>query len=371
MKPERRCTYRERPAELSYLQFEPEGGGIVLNASEQGLAFHVAAALRQPGPVQLCVSPNPMHQIKLTAEIVWTDETKKSGGLRFTELTADARTQIRQWLTQTRESVSPDGKFVIPSCVAKDETDSSLRAQSGTLDLQPLTPTLDNAIPSRADAASISGARSCGIDMPATGLRPVPFSQEEQIFIFVPRLRRVAAIGFLVAVCALMPILHFQNLRREIGNSLIRVGEKLNGSADSQPRASSSTPVQISNPSSGTSPFAPDPVPQTPAKETANLTTLGALNSMDSHTEDRQNFRQHLRDAYSRRGDSALAGHLWSAVEAGDSSAEVALAQLYLTGDGGVPRNCEQARVLLEAASKSGNIKAMEQSRKLSNSPCR
>jgi len=55
---------------------------------------------------------------------------------------------------------------------------------------------------------------------------------------------------------------------------------------------------------------------------------------------------------------------------AGDSSAEFALAQLYLKGDG-VPRNCEQARVLLRAAAKNGNSEALQQLRNLKNSPCR
>jgi hypothetical protein len=76
MKPERRGTHRARPEELSYIQFEPEGRGIVVKASEQGLAFHVAAELRQPGPIRLSISPHPTRQIKLTAEIAWTDQTK-------------------------------------------------------------------------------------------------------------------------------------------------------------------------------------------------------------------------------------------------------------------------------------------------------
>ena len=79
METERRFAQRTRPQELSYIQFEPEGGGIVVNASRQGLAFHAATALRLTGPIQLCVSPNPMLQIKLAAEIVWMDETKKLG----------------------------------------------------------------------------------------------------------------------------------------------------------------------------------------------------------------------------------------------------------------------------------------------------
>ena len=61
---------------------------------------------------------------------------------------------------------------------------------------------------------------------------------------------------------------------------------------------------------------------------------------------------------------SAIVGQLWSALGKGDRSAETALAQHYLTGDG-VPRNCEQARVLLRAASKNGDIEALRQLRKL------
>ena len=60
---ERRSLQREIPEKLSYIQFEPEGGGIVLNASEQGLAFHAANAVRQPGPIRLCISPNPAQRL--------------------------------------------------------------------------------------------------------------------------------------------------------------------------------------------------------------------------------------------------------------------------------------------------------------------
>jgi hypothetical protein len=45
---------------------------------------------------------------------------------------------------------------------------------------------------------------------------------------------------------------------------------------------------------------------------------------------------------------------LWKAVKRGSVSAEVALAKLYL-GGGSVPSNCEQAQMLLFAASKKGS----------------
>jgi TPR repeat protein len=56
--------------------------------------------------------------------------------------------------------------------------------------------------------------------------------------------------------------------------------------------------------------------------------------------------------------DSSKAVHqLWAAVANGNSEAEVILAGLYLRGDG-VAKNCEQGRVLLKAATKTGNTQA-------------
>lgn len=48
---------------------------------------------------------------------------------------------------------------------------------------------------------------------------------------------------------------------------------------------------------------------------------------------------------------------LWSEVEAGDVSAEVALGELYAQGNG-VPKSCGQARMLLNSAAKKGNDQA-------------
>jgi TPR repeat protein len=48
---------------------------------------------------------------------------------------------------------------------------------------------------------------------------------------------------------------------------------------------------------------------------------------------------------------------LWAAVANGNSEAEVILAGLYLAGNG-VAKNCEQGRVLLKAAAKTGNTQA-------------
>jgi hypothetical protein len=48
---------------------------------------------------------------------------------------------------------------------------------------------------------------------------------------------------------------------------------------------------------------------------------------------------------------------LWAAVEKGNTSAEMELAELFRTGKG-VAKNCDQARILLTAAARKGNAEA-------------
>lgn len=55
---------------------------------------------------------------------------------------------------------------------------------------------------------------------------------------------------------------------------------------------------------------------------------------------------------------------LWTAVQAGNSKAAVELAELYIRGDG-VPRNCQQARMLLLVASEKRNTAAIKRLRDL------
>src|SRR5207253_3765214 len=46
MRTERRCIQRKRPGGISYFEFEAGSGGIVLDASEKGLAFSTIPPLR-------------------------------------------------------------------------------------------------------------------------------------------------------------------------------------------------------------------------------------------------------------------------------------------------------------------------------------
>jgi len=73
-----------------------------------------------------------------------------------------------------------------------------------------------------------------------------------------------------------------------------------------------------------------------------------------------------------RPADKALAAQLlWVAIGKGSSDAEVELAGLYLRGEGVVPKNCEQARILLMAAQKNHVPEAGERLGHLRDYGCR
>jgi TPR repeat protein len=65
----------------------------------------------------------------------------------------------------------------------------------------------------------------------------------------------------------------------------------------------------------------------------------------------------------------AMLAQLWASFEAGNTKAAVALAELYLRGDG-VPVNCEQARVLLFVASKENDAEATKKLQDLDETGC-
>ena len=69
------------------------------------------------------------------------------------------------------------------------------------------------------------------------------------------------------------------------------------------------------------------------------------------------------------RDSGEAAQWLWKAVAKGNPSATLALSDLYLRGDG-VPKSCDQARLLLDAAARKGSRAAAEQLQNLQAFGC-
>ena len=96
---ERRNVARTKLDKLAYIHIEPNNGGIVLNVSEGGLAFHSMAPVEKNGPVRFSLKEQN-RRIDICGELIWTDAIQKVGGLRFTTLTSEAREQIDDWAVQ-------------------------------------------------------------------------------------------------------------------------------------------------------------------------------------------------------------------------------------------------------------------------------
>jgi septal ring-binding cell division protein DamX len=74
--------------------------GIVRDISDGGLRFRVIDPLQESEQVHFWFVAN-FSRIGGTGDLVWMDETKKTGGLRFTQLSEESREQIRSWLHES------------------------------------------------------------------------------------------------------------------------------------------------------------------------------------------------------------------------------------------------------------------------------
>jgi TonB-like protein/PilZ domain-containing protein len=101
---DRRLQMRATPASRAYVELGGTNGGIVLNISETGMAVAAADPLVVDDhlPRIRLQLPSSGQSIEIAAQIVWLAESKKSGGIRFVDLTAGARNQISIWIASEK-----------------------------------------------------------------------------------------------------------------------------------------------------------------------------------------------------------------------------------------------------------------------------
>ena len=226
---DRRQTPRMKVMGLAYVNLDPDNGGIILDISEGGLCFRSTGSVKQTETIRFWYSPRS-HQImarqveaqtrgvsrliEAGSELAWTDETRKKGGLRFTNLSAEAREQIREWIRQ------PELTILNEKLLSADANAARHR-------------------PSRFEPL-FRYMRSGGLE---TG-----FS-------------RGLVVGILVSAF-IVTLPHFMSHRRLLGDSLIQVGERLGGRSWSQattpePKARSQQPLLTSP---GPQPVSSEPI---------------------------------------------------------------------------------------------------------------
>jgi DedD protein len=126
----RRLYSRKTLNPLPYVSLPSGNGGIVLDVSEQGLCFRAVAPVKQSGPIHFSFSAHS-KLIEGVADLVWTDRAKKTGGLRFTQLSEDAREQIRGWPNELDLRLSVGQGFMLQIPASGDSSSTGALRRSG------------------------------------------------------------------------------------------------------------------------------------------------------------------------------------------------------------------------------------------------
>jgi len=101
----------------------------------------------------------------------------------------------------------------------------------------------------------------------------------------------------------------------------------------------------------------------------ATATSRETVVDQESNASDLRLAQRYLGGRMGVRDSSEAAKLLWKAVSKQNATAAVLLSDLYLRGDG-VPRSCDQARLLLVAAAKKGSPLAAQELRNLESKGC-
>jgi PilZ domain len=408
---ERRKTPRTQLQQIVYVNLESDNGGIVVDLSAGGLSFRSATPVKQAPqpyePLGLRFSLPNGQRLEASAEIVWTGQTRKIGGLRFTNLSEVARAQILSLIEESAHGARPSPASNSAPPIAQLPAHPSFQppvqppVQQLTAVLPRLSPLPTQKPPERPHLPV--GRFPTGDPSEYTHLRePWPPPPQD-----TPSSFRGVAIGFIAAALLAAAGWLFHSHRRDLGALMVQWGEQLQGAspvASQSPLASPAPPSlpppspEQSSPSAVPAPqpsAAPassateNPAPPEPASkpERALRASSGATRSAvaarapaspdkssasnnDDAEADLAAARRYLNGIGRSRNSAVAAQLLWAAVAKGNSAAELTLADLYLNGDG-VAKSCEQAGVLLRAASDKGDSQAGQILAQLSRNPCR
>jgi cytoskeletal protein RodZ len=95
---ERRKRFRKRPPRLVYVELGNGNGGMMRDLSEDGFALRAMMPLATGEKLHFCLSLEDATRIEGESEVIWTGEGGRAAGLKFVEITPQARASIREWL---------------------------------------------------------------------------------------------------------------------------------------------------------------------------------------------------------------------------------------------------------------------------------
>ena len=320
---------------MVFIQLDHDDGGEVLNLSEGGLSFEAFAPVHQKrGPIHFWFSLDLSERIEAVGKLAWTDATRRVGGLRFLELSPNARNQIRNWMSQSFKR-------------------NAVAAESSGSD------------------AVITAASSIPTELVLVPLERHRSATHRQFI-------RGVFLGILVTSAVALPAVKYSGSGKQFAIPPSATPGQT-ARANSEPRAGVSGSASVSGARRG-SIASPSGKTQksTQAGDSPN-NSLGSTvekprpQSLDNPSAGSSHALSvaltQTREIGSAKKSVASPQQLWSAFEVGNVQAALTLADLYLRGDG-VPLNCDQARILLLVASKKGNSQATKELRELDTTGC-
>jgi hypothetical protein len=408
---ERRKNLRNRPRSLVYVELEYANGGMMCNLSEEGFAVRAEKPLRPGGKTQFAFSLEETSRISGEGRIVWVKEDGRLAGIEFCGLPRKDREQIREWfaragLPAARDSEAPAAG--VPEPPARETPREDARSPLSSVLLPPI------------GAAETLQSPEPGMAL----LEPLPELQPESEFREKPAARvatRFPMVRAIVMMLLLILIASAVVYRRQVGQALVRLGQIVAGHEEMPPPQTplAGPPAQITPVPETAAPAAapsaaersapaspggegsrtsaaqaaagskasetPPSLPATPSSSakvprasvpapTAQENRLPAPGGASATAGDngQQEYQQAEQIMGNRSSEAELpvaVRLLWAAVEKGNADAEVALAELYREGKG-VPRNCDQARILLSAAARKGSAEAQKHLEELKQGNC-
>jgi len=374
---ERRRKLRKTPEEFAFIQLERDDGGAVLNISEGGLSFSTFAPVDQKGPIHFWFSLNLNERIDAWGEVTWTDGTKKVGGLRFIRLPERAGRQIREWISEPGSPQVAEERFA-----ALEESALPSRVRTNKPGAVARFLLKDRAARSSITASSIlSSSEDSG--EPAAPL--APFGEVAARAELVPMVRhrfekrrqfsRGLLLGMVISAAIAVPAIRYWGNGHDHGGK-IPAGSSAQTSEGS---ALPSAPIHPAIPSSGSpdnfkngnqnNGTAKGRAASIPATETGGHSGPRTSTAVATNPSTRAPLEANPSGNASQQKPDMTPQQLWTSVQAGNTKAAVALAELYIKGEG-VPRNCNQARVLLLVASEKRDAEAIKKLQELDKTDC-
>ncbi len=365
---DRRQTPRTKLVEIAYIGMGPENGGLVLDVSEGGLAFHSVAPVQLDEKVQFLLSLRGHSRIEGTGEVVWTNTMGTVCGLKFTNLSPGALEHLNNWTTQSSSSSRIRVKIAEP---ATKIVSAVPLAKSSVLRITPAEPVF-----------AIPPAKETYTPEPVTETRG-----QSPLFWMA-----VGALMMAVAGLAYSYGVREGQAKFSPSNAAAAItGAQSNAPVDSslsapparvadEPRstqASLPSPMKTAIPvpahslvnavktNTVSGPAATDhvdisaPVAKSSVEATmpAPLSNSIPLPSTDGGKSEYAAALSYLNGDSGKRDTVSAIRLLQVAVKKGNTLAEVTLADLYIYGDG-IAQDCEHGRTLLIEASKSGDAQA-------------